>query len=102
MVLGYCFGIFYKKDADLNLRKKFLNYVGFGAIILFFVLRYSNVYGDLHSWTTQETIEKTIISFFNVHKYPPSLSFLLITLGPALLFLNNLEHNRLHVHQFYL
>lgn len=91
MILGYLFGEFYRKDADATQRKKLLQYLGIGCILLFFVLRSTNVYGDLHPWTEQATTEKTIISFFNVHKYPPSLSFLLITLGPAFLFLNFIE-----------
>ena len=45
-----------------------------------------------HGWTNQESTEKTIISFFNVSKYPPSLTYLLITLGPALLFLYFIEN----------
>ncbi|AXT19438.1 DUF1624 domain-containing protein [Flavobacteriaceae bacterium AU392] len=91
MLLGYCFGDFYKKGALIAFRKKWLLYLGFGSIVLFFIFRGFNFYADLSPWTAQETTTKTIISFFNVTKYPPSLGFLLITLGPAFLFLYGIE-----------
>ena len=91
ILLGYCFGEFYKKEASVTLRKKWLLYIGISATILFFVLRGFNFYGDLSPWVYQETTEKTIISFFNATKYPPSLAYILITLGPALLFLYFIE-----------
>lgn len=92
MLLGYCFGELYKKGGAMALRKKWLLYLGISSIALFFVLRGINIYGDLLPWGHQETTEKTIISFFNVSKYPPSLVYLLITLGPALLFLYFIEN----------
>ena len=87
MALGYCFGGLYTKDFNVNMRKKWLLYLGLGSTALFFILRGINIYGDLVPWTTQKNTIYTIMSFFNVTKYPPSLSFLLVTLGPALLFL---------------
>lgn len=56
-----------------------------------FHLRGINVYGDLAPWSIQESTEKTIISFFNATKYPPSLIYLLMTLGPAFIFLKVIE-----------
>lgn len=91
MALGYCFGGFYSKEFDVATRKKWLLRLGLGAIVLFFILRGTNVYGDLVPWTMQKNATYTILSFLNVTKYPPSLSFLLITLGPALLFLYGTE-----------
>ncbi|WP_353779469.1 heparan-alpha-glucosaminide N-acetyltransferase domain-containing protein [Winogradskyella sp. 3972H.M.0a.05] len=91
MVLGYCLGEFYKKGANAELRNQWLVRIGLVAIALFFVFRGFNFYADLAPWEEQATLEKTIISFFNLTKYPPSLSFLLITLGPALLFLRFIE-----------
>lgn len=91
MILGYCFGTFYKRGFDTRLRKKWLLGLGFGAIGLFYILRGINGYGDLHPWSGQKDIVYTILSFFNVTKYPPSLDYILITIGPALLFLYAIE-----------
>ncbi|WP_430467710.1 DUF1624 domain-containing protein [Winogradskyella ouciana] len=91
MILGYCFGYFYTKGFNASLRRKWLLRLGFGAIILFVSLRFLNVYGDLAPWSYQDTTTKTILSFFNTTKYPPSLLYTLMTLGPSLLFLYAIE-----------
>lgn len=91
MVLGYCFGTFYRRGFDAGLRKKWLLALGFGAIALFYVIRGINGYGDLVPWSVQKNSTYTILSFFNVTKYPPSLVYLLITIGPAMLFLYAIE-----------
>jgi uncharacterized membrane protein len=102
MTLGYCFGGFYSKDFDVSLRKKWLLLLGVGAIVLFFILRSINIYGDLVPWSVQKNTTYTILSFLNVTKYPPSLAFLLITLGPALLFLYATESVKNKVTDFFL
>jgi len=102
MALGYCFGEFYKRDFNIIQRKKWLLRLGFGAIALFFVLRGINVYGDLVPWSIQNTTTKTFLSFFNVTKYPPSLAYTLITIGPALLFLNAIETVKNKLTDFFL
>jgi len=91
MALGYCFGTFYQKDFNPAVRRKWLLGLGFGAIALFYVLRGINTYGDLVPWSVQKDATYTILSFFNVTKYPPSLVYLLITIGPAMLFLAVIE-----------
>jgi uncharacterized membrane protein len=91
MALGYCFGTFYQKGMDAALRKKYLLVIGSVAIGLFLLLRATNLYGDMEPWQTQRSVVLTICSFFNVTKYPPSLLYILITLGPALLLLALLE-----------
>lgn len=87
MALGYLFGTFYQKDFDVSLRKKWLLGLGLGCLVFFLIFRGFNIYGDLIPWSVQDTSTKTILSFFKVTKYPPSLLFLCITLGPAMLFL---------------
>jgi hypothetical protein len=67
------------------------------AILLFLLLRFLNEYGDPAPWKVQKDYLYSFLSFLNTTKYPPSLMFLLMTLGPALIFLSFLERaqNRL-------
>ena len=102
MLLGYSLGFLYTRDFDVLIRKKWLLRLGIGAIILFFVLRGMNMYGDLVPWSIQNTTTKTIFSFFKVTKYPPSLAYTLITIGPALLFLYGIEKAKNKVTDFLL
>ena len=91
MALGYYFGSFYDKSYDDGKRKKLFNLIGISAIVAFIILRFSNVYGDPILYKDYDTTTKDMISFFNPSKYPPSLLYLLMTLGTALLFLANSE-----------
>lgn len=87
MILGYLFGGFYVKGYDQAKRKKALLWIGVSSIALFILLRAINIYGDLVPWSEQKDSLFTLMSFFNTTKYPPSLLFLLMTIGPSLLFL---------------
>ena len=87
MALGYCLGNLYTDHYNSKTRKKILVVIGSIAIFLFIALRASNVYGDSSHWSQQSSGLFTFLSFLNPSKYPPSLLFLLMTLGPALLFL---------------
>jgi len=87
MALGYCLGNLYTPAFTAVKRKKILLMLGGGAVLLFILLRFINVYGDPHPWTQQPTATYTFLSFLKVNKYPPSLLYALMTLGPALLFL---------------
>ncbi len=91
MSLGYWFGSFYDKTYDPSKRRKLFNIIGITAILFFAVLRGVNIYGNLVLWRDYGNLQQTIYSFFNLSKYPPSLSFLLVTLGGTLLFLANTE-----------
>jgi uncharacterized membrane protein len=97
MALGYCLGKLYEKEVDSSKRKKWLSWMGISAIVLFILLRYSNEYGDSHPWSSQNSRSFTVLSFLNVSKYPPSLLYLLVTLGPALLFLAFTENIRFSI-----
>jgi len=68
-------------------RKAFLLRLGIVVAAGFFVLRFVNVYGNPFPWATQSTPVRTVLSFLNTTKYPPSLLYLMMTLGPALLLL---------------
>lgn len=87
MAAGYCLGVFYKKDVSSDRRKKILLALGSSCIILFALLRYSNAYGDSAHWSSQKTNFLSFLSFMKVSKYPPSLLYVLITIGPGCLFL---------------
>jgi uncharacterized membrane protein len=87
--LGYGLGQIYRWDVDR--RRRLLLRAGLALTVAFFVVRGLNVYGDPAPWARQPTTLFTVLSFFNVTKYPPSLSFLLMTLGPALLFLRAVD-----------
>lgn len=102
MALGYVFGSLYQSGFDINSRKKWLLRLGLGSVILFFVLRVINVYGDPIPWSVQKNDTFTVMSFFNVYKYPPSLLFLLITLGPGFLFLYATESIKNKITDFFL
>ena len=89
MAAGYAFGKIYELDGER--RRKLLVQIGAGCIVAFLVLRIANIYGDPARWAPQPTTAMTIASFFNVTKYPPSLLFLLMTIGPGLLALAAFE-----------
>jgi uncharacterized membrane protein len=94
MALGYCLGSLYVSSFDAKKRKKLLLQIGFAAIGLFILLRFINIYGDKSHWEHQQTLLFTFLSFINVTKYPPSLLYSLMTLGPALIFLAYTENAR--------
>jgi uncharacterized membrane protein len=82
---GYGLGQIY--DWPLERRKEFLLRLGIGLSAAFVILRAINRYGDPVPWSTQKSAAFTMLSFLNANKYPPSLLYLLMTLGPAMLFL---------------
>ena len=86
MAAGYALGPVFEQPAGD--RKRLLAFSGLGLLAVFAVLRWFNVYGDAAPWTVQQNGPLyTLLSFLNTTKYPPSLLFLCMTLGPALLLL---------------
>ncbi len=91
MMVGYCAGTFFTSRVSALRRKKILLFIGIGLILFFVVIRFINTYGDPNPWTVQKDNLYTFLSFMKVHKYPPSLLYLCITIGPALILLAFLE-----------
>jgi uncharacterized membrane protein len=87
MLLGYSLGVIYKDGFDPVRRKKILWGIGVGLIVLFLLLRLPNLYGDPDKWSQQKNALYSLLSFLRVTKYPVSLQFACITLGPGLIFL---------------
>lgn len=99
MAVGFAFGTLLLRPD----RRRWILTIGIGATVLFFLLRGLNGYGNgiaglsfgypysAGPWRVQPTLSLTVISFFNVLKYPPSLDYLLVTLGPALILLGLLD-----------
>jgi uncharacterized membrane protein len=84
--VGFVLGEIYNWDSDR--RRALLVRLGSALVGAFLVIRAINIYGDPSRWVLQKTTPFTVLSFLNATKYPPSLLFLLMTLGPALVFLS--------------
>lgn len=93
MAVGYAFGALYRSDAVTRRRRLLM--IGGIATGLFLVFRGINIYGDPAKWSSQKNILFTLLSFVNTTKYPPSLLFLLMTLGPAIIALAWFERARI-------
>ncbi|HET6851313.1 MAG TPA: heparan-alpha-glucosaminide N-acetyltransferase domain-containing protein [Pyrinomonadaceae bacterium] len=85
MAVGYAFGALYQWEA--RRRRRWLLIIGAETTALFIIIRAINVYGDPAKWSEQKNALFTVLSFVNTSKYPPSLLFLLMTLGPSILAL---------------
>jgi uncharacterized membrane protein len=89
MALGYGLGPVFLEPVTERARQ--LTLLGLAAIALFLLLRGTNFYGDPRPWSTQRDSVMTALSMLNVTKYPPSLLYALVTLGPVLLLLPVME-----------
>jgi len=87
IAMGFYFGSLYHSLYNAQKRKRILLLVGVAALILFAILRVFNIYGDAAHWSIQKNFLFSLLSFINVTKYPPSLLYVLITIGPAMIFL---------------
>ena len=92
MAAGYALGPV--SQLDETARRRLLMRLGIAVTAGFVLLRASNLYGDPAGWSLQGSWWATVLSFVNCEKYPPSLLYLMMTLGPALILLSLLEHAR--------
>jgi uncharacterized membrane protein len=91
IMLGYATGTWFSPGYDRERRRKNLIRCGLGAIAVFLLLRGFNVYGDPAPREIRADWIKSVLSFFNTTKYPPSLQFVCMTIGPGLVLLAWLE-----------
>ncbi|HEX5819142.1 MAG TPA: heparan-alpha-glucosaminide N-acetyltransferase domain-containing protein [Gemmatimonadales bacterium] len=85
MAAGYAFGaLLQRPEAE---RRRTLLRLGGAMTAAFVLIRLVNVYGDPQPWSVQKDAVTTVLSFLNTTKYPPSLDYLLMTLGPAIMSL---------------
>lgn len=94
IVLGFAVGPWFLPVVGVDTRRRRLIGLGCAMLILFLLLRFLNVYGDTPWFTVDGNTMRTLMSFFSLTKYPPSLFFLLFTLGVGALLLAGLEQIR--------
>ena len=92
MMTGYGIGKVFSREVSSLMRKKILFVTGACLLLLFLVLRLINAYGDPAPWSAQRTPVYTLLSFLNVTKYPPSLDYIGVTIGIALIVLALLDN----------
>jgi uncharacterized membrane protein len=92
MASGFCFGRIYRLPPER--RRRLLLGIGLSLTAAFVIIRALNSYGDPRPWAVQPQPLFTVLSFLNCTKYPASLSFLLMTLGPAIAFLGVVDGAR--------
>jgi uncharacterized membrane protein len=91
IMLGYCLGRVYTAQYDPKKRRRILFWLGISCCALFVLLRLPNLYGDMAPWSRQKNVIFTALSFIKTTKYPTSLLYLLMTIGPSLIFLSLTE-----------
>jgi uncharacterized membrane protein len=84
MAAGFCFGCVATMEPPR--RRRWMTRIGLVLTVAFFIIRWINIYGDPAPWS-RKIPGMTVLSFLRCNKYPPSLDFLLMTLGPAILLL---------------
>ena len=101
MAVGYVLGsvfIYYQPKERCSLLIKY----GLYSIILFLIVRFLDIYGDPNPFSMQKTLSSTLMDFFNTTKYPPSLLFILMTIGPSLLVLAYVEKIKNKITDFFI
>jgi uncharacterized membrane protein len=93
MALGYVLGRTY--EWSQSQRTRLFISLGVALVVAWIALRWLNTYGDPSHRITFPDPLRTILSFLNATKYPPSLGFLLMTLGPVLILLGIVDSRSL-------
>lgn len=91
ILVGYFAGPIYHHARSADNRKKLLVTLGLTCYACLLMLRGLNLYGETVEWQTQDSMLLTVMDFFNYTKYPPSLDYLLVTIGTGLLLLRLFE-----------
>jgi uncharacterized membrane protein len=91
ILLGYAAGPLFGRAMAPERRRQLMLMLGGGALLALALLRGFNIYGEEMPWVHGETAVQTVMSFFNFTKYPPSLDFLLMTIGTGFLVMVWLE-----------
>ncbi|WP_170976808.1 DUF1624 domain-containing protein [Massilia sp. HP4] len=91
ILLGYACGPLYARTTAPSLRQRWLVIGGVASLALLLVLRTWNIYGETLPWAPQDQLLRSAMSWLNFTKYPPSLDFLMLTLGVGLLVLAGIE-----------
>lgn len=102
MMLGFVTGKLFEPSFAAAKRRRILWFSGLGAILIFIGLRLLNIYGDPLPWSVQKNGLFSLMSFLNTNKYPPSLLFLCMTLGPVSILLALFEHSRSRLAGFFI
>ena len=89
MLMGYCAGVWFQKNYPAEKRKRLLLITGTSMVVIFILLRYFRGYGDPGAWD-----KNSLFSFLDTSKYPPSLQYCCMTLGPALIVMALIENVR--------
>ena len=92
MSFGYYIGSYYERNFSAEKRKKIFFIIGLSSMFMFFIVRLLNGYGNLNNWKSYELGFQTVSSFVDPAKYPPSISYLLMTLGPVFFILSLAEN----------
>lgn len=91
ILLGYFAGPLYARRMNALDRRKILIGLGVVSLALLLVLRGFNIYGETLPWAVQENFVQSVMSFINYTKYPPSLDYILFTLGIGFLVMAWIE-----------
>src|SRR4029078_2957074 len=92
MAAGYALGPVFTQERSARVQQLFM--LGAAVTLGFVVLRATNLYGDPAPWAIQDNLLATVLSFINCEKYPPSLLYLGMTLGPTLMLVAAFERVR--------